>query len=100
LRLSGVVSNWKNSLNDWICTSRRSGVSARCLILPKLTLLCSFVEDILFKPGFLDVRTSKLVCGQTLSRTEILAKGWFIETYVFCPQYLYLFGETEGKGKK
>src|SRR5215469_1043575 len=52
LRLSGVVSNWKNSLKDWICTSRRSGVSARCLILPKLILFCNFVEDILFKTGF------------------------------------------------
>src|ERR1700743_3401719 len=53
LRLSGVVSNWKNSLKDWICTSRRSGVSARCLILPKLILFCNFVEDIFFKTGFL-----------------------------------------------
>src|ERR1041385_1297066 len=52
LRLSGVVSNWKNSLNDWICTSSKSGASARFLILPKLTLLCNFVEDILFKTGF------------------------------------------------
>src|ERR1700679_3633897 len=53
LRLSGVVSNWKNSLKDWICTSRRSGVSARCLIFPKLILFCNFVEDIFFKTGFL-----------------------------------------------
>src|ERR1700723_322439 len=53
LRLSGVVSSWKNSLKDWICTSRRSGVSARCLILPKLILFCNFVEDILFKTGFI-----------------------------------------------
>src|ERR1700727_1902098 len=45
LRLSGVVSNWKNSLKDWICTSRRSGVSARCLILPKLILFCNIVEN-------------------------------------------------------
>src|ERR1700748_3422293 len=52
-RLSGVVSNWKNSLKDWICTSRRSGVSARCLIFPKLILFCNFVEDIFFKTGFL-----------------------------------------------
>src|SRR5258708_38164765 len=46
LRLSGVVSSWKNSLKDWICTSSRSGVSARCLIFPKFTLGVSFVEDI------------------------------------------------------
>src|SRR5580658_4106820 len=61
LRLSGVVSSWKNSLKDWICTSRRSGVSARCLILPKLILLCNFVEAILFKTGFFIVRTSNLL---------------------------------------
>jgi hypothetical protein len=50
LRLSGVVSNWKNSLKDWICTSRRSGASARCLILPKSTLEFTFVEDICVIP--------------------------------------------------
>src|SRR5580693_1222075 len=60
-RLSGVVSNWKNSLKDWICTSRRSGVSARCLILPKLILFCNFVEDILFKTGFIIVQNFEIV---------------------------------------
>src|SRR5580698_4366807 len=64
-RLSGVVSNWKNSLKDWICTSRRSGVSARCLILPKLILFCNFVEDILCKTGFYIVQTQNRLWAQS-----------------------------------
>src|ERR1700744_2491974 len=65
-RLSGVVSNWKNSLKDWICTSRRSGVSARCLILPKLILFCNFVEDILYKTGFIIVQTQNRLWTQII----------------------------------
>src|SRR5688572_30428346 len=53
--LSGVVSNWKNSLKDWICTSNKSGASAKFLIFPKFTLIGSFVEDICFKSGFVSV---------------------------------------------
>src|SRR5882762_6468596 len=71
LRLSGVVSNWKNSLKDWICTSRRSGVSARCLILPKLILFCNFVEDILIKTGFY-ISNFKIVYGHLWAQTLLL----------------------------
>src|SRR5712675_1435695 len=60
LRLSGVVSNWKNSLNDWICTSRRSGVSAKCLIFPKSTLEITLVEDICVKTGFKDINDKQI----------------------------------------
>jgi hypothetical protein len=59
LRLSGVVSNWKNSLKDWICTSNKSGASAKFLIFPKFTLFDSFVEDILLKTGFFNCSNNK-----------------------------------------
>src|ERR1043165_3240558 len=61
LRLSGVVSNWKNSLKDWICTSRRSGVSARCLILPKSTLEFILVEDICVKTGLTTIIDAQIL---------------------------------------
>src|ERR1700683_3788819 len=65
LRLSGVVSNWKNSLKDWICTSRRSGVSARGLILPKLIVFFNFVEDRLCKTVVYIVQTQNRLWTQS-----------------------------------
>ena len=95
LRLSGVVSSWKNSLKDWICTSSRSGVSARCLILPKLILFCNFVEDILITTGFLMIRAQNRLAPITAS---------FIEYQQFIhlnkSQRLISFRETDRKVMK
>jgi hypothetical protein len=46
-------------LNDLICTSSKSGASERFLIFPKLTLVDSFVEDILLKTGFFNCSYDK-----------------------------------------
>src|ERR1700689_2722794 len=87
-RLSGVVSNWKNSLKDWICTSRRSGVSARCLIFPKLILFCNFVEDIFFKTGFLYFELPPIITDNQSS------------TYSTPRQYSNQFRETDRKNSE
>src|SRR5437763_13627716 len=95
-RLSGVVSNWKNSLKDWICTSSRSGVSARCLIFPKLILGVSFVEDIwyisCFKCSNYSSRENKKMPCEFIE----FPTHWLIAFYVALNSYS-LIDNTNGR---
>src|ERR1700756_2274407 len=95
LRLSGVVSSWKKSWNDWSWIASRSGVAAASCSLPKLTLpavvfFCGIAIEI--KSPFYQTKKSRKIGYAYLFRLFALT----VKNNNCCAHYWFL-GKRDGK---